>query len=383
MYDKISTSIDNNDYCIGIFVDLSKAFDTLNHQILINKLMFYGVRGLPLKWFKSYLENRQQYVYYNNASSSLMPILCGVPQGSILGPLLFILYINDIINCSKIIHFILFADDTNLFFSGRDYCRLIDTVNMELSKLSKWFMANKLSMNIKKTNFIIFGNKFIPCTPKDLNIDGLILERVKTTKFLGVYLDEKLNWNHHIHHISVKIAKGLGMLNRVKSFLPRNILLMVYSTLIKPFLSYCCILWGGASVTSLNKIHVLQKRALRIITKSPLRAPSNPLFVALNLLHIYDIYKLQVSLFMYNVKHRLLPFSCLRYCVENTLKYHATRSVSYFTLINFRTNIRKRSIAVYGPRLWSLLPVAIQESLNVYSFKKMVTTYFHTNYTHC
>jgi hypothetical protein len=116
---------------------------------------------------------------------------------------------------------------------------------------------------------------------------------------------------------------------------------MVYSTLIQPYLSYCCLLWGGTCVTSLSKRHFLQKRALRFITKSPFCASSNPLFIALNLLHIYDIYKLQVSLFMYNVKHYLLPSSFLCYCVENTVRYDAIQSASHFTRINFRTNIQK------------------------------------------
>ena len=118
MYNKISQSIDEREYSIGIFIDLSKAFDTINHDILFQKLEYYGIRGVALNWFKDYLTNRKQYVSYNNACSSLMDITCGVPQGSILGPLLFIIYVNDIVHCSSILYFILFADDspTNIFY---------------------------------------------------------------------------------------------------------------------------------------------------------------------------------------------------------------------------------------------------------------------------
>ncbi len=150
MYNKLSSAIDNRDFAIGIFIDLSKAFDTINHKILLSKLQYYGIRGVPLLWFDSYLTNRKQYVYYNNVSSSKSDIKCGVPQGSILGPLLFLLYINDIVKSSSILQFIIFADDTNLFFSSKNFIDLARTVNAELVKLSDWFCANKLSLNVKK-----------------------------------------------------------------------------------------------------------------------------------------------------------------------------------------------------------------------------------------
>lgn len=159
MYDKISAASDRNEFSIGIFIDLSKAFDTLDHVILIKKLEYYGLRGVTLKWFQNYLLNRQQYVFLNESSSSLRVINCGVPQGSVLGPLLFILYINDIVNCSNILKFILFADDTNIFHSDTNVFQLMTTINCELLKLSKWFKANKLSLNVKKTNYILFGRK--------------------------------------------------------------------------------------------------------------------------------------------------------------------------------------------------------------------------------
>ena len=193
MYDKISLAIDRNEYCAGIFIDLAKAFDTLDHNILLFKLEYYGIRGITLTWFRSYLECRQQYVTFYHTSSALEYISYGVPQGSILGPLLFILYVNDIVNCSSILNSILFADDTNAFYSNAKFINLISTLNVELSKLSNWFKSNKLSINIKKTNYILFGNKHAPeKTPElTLYIHGNEIERVESTKFLGVYLDKK------------------------------------------------------------------------------------------------------------------------------------------------------------------------------------------------
>ena len=214
MYKKLSSAIDRNEFALGIFLDLSKAFDTLNHKILCHKLEYYGIRGVTLKWFKNYLENRMQFVYLNdyNVSSSLRNVSCGIPQGSILGPLLFIIYINDITTSSSILKSILFADDTNLFNSNQNFQQLIESTNFELNKLSEWFKSNKLSLNVDKTKFIIFGNKHILLNSSQLILDGKILEQVKETKFLGVVLDEKLNWSQHINHISLKISRGLGII---------------------------------------------------------------------------------------------------------------------------------------------------------------------------
>ena len=159
LYDKLSDAIDKGNVTLGLFIDLSKAFDTVSHDILLAKLEFYGVRGVALEWFKSYLSCRSQFVQYNGYSSPSKFIKCGVPQGSILGALLFLLYINDLCDVSKALDFILFADDTNIFYSHKDQNYLMEIVNTELKKSSSWFQANKLSINIKKSNFILFKTK--------------------------------------------------------------------------------------------------------------------------------------------------------------------------------------------------------------------------------
>ena len=156
LYDKISNALDNKRVTLGLFIDLSKAFDTVNHEILLDKLEHYGVRGIALQWFESYLSCRKQFVQYNGYNSSSLDITCGVPQGSILGPLLFLVYINDLCNVSKVLEMILFADDTNIFYSHTDASYLMEVVNLELKKITCWFYTNKLSINVKKSNFIIF-----------------------------------------------------------------------------------------------------------------------------------------------------------------------------------------------------------------------------------
>jgi hypothetical protein len=153
---EIFKAFDENKFTLGVFIDLSKAFDTVDHNILLHKLKNYGIINYNLLWFKSYLTNRKQYISFNDSKTDLATISCGVPQGSILGPLLFLIYINDLNKFSNILNSILFADDTNLFYSNKDINYLFETVNKELAKLSEWFIANKLSINIKKTKYTFF-----------------------------------------------------------------------------------------------------------------------------------------------------------------------------------------------------------------------------------
>ena len=159
LIDTLTNNFDNGETTIGIFLDLSKAFDTVNHSILTNKLYHYGIRGTSNNWFSNYLKNRFQCVHVNDTNSSYSEIHCGVPQGSILGPILFILYINDLSNSSKLSNFILFADDTNIFLKDKDPSTLSRTVNAELIKIQHWFMCNKLSLNVKKSHYMLFNTR--------------------------------------------------------------------------------------------------------------------------------------------------------------------------------------------------------------------------------
>ena len=201
--DEIAEAIDRKQFMIGIFVDLSKAFDTLNHSILLQKLSNYGIRGLANDWFQSYLNSREQYVYFNNVLSNRCKITTGVPQGSILSPLLFLLYINDICGSSRLLRFILYADDTNIFYSGENLDQLCAIVNGELRGVMQWFNTNRLSVNLKKTNFVMFGSpsKIGKLRKCGIFLDNINISRTNTAKFLGVIIDETLSWKNHITSI--------------------------------------------------------------------------------------------------------------------------------------------------------------------------------------
>ena len=216
LMDKLIKSIKNGDHVLGVFLDFSKAFDTEDHSILFNKLHHYGIRGSALDWFRSYLSNRQQFVTYNNVLSGTKVLKCGVPQGSILGPLLFLIYINDLANICKHTMPIFFADDFNLFINGKDASKIELELNEELSNIVSWLKINKLSLNVNKTQFMIFSRKQNQIENIVIRIEGQIIDHVTQTKFLGVIIDEKLTWRNHVNHISTKIAKGIGILIKAR-----------------------------------------------------------------------------------------------------------------------------------------------------------------------
>ena len=243
LVEEIVTANDKNMYTIGVFIDLRKAFDTINHDLVLRKLENFGIRGITNNWLRSYLNNRTQYVALENVSSSLLTVLCGVPQGSVLGPLLFILYINDICNVSKLLKTILFADDTNLFRSSSDLQKLCHDVSKELGKLNIWFKVNKLSLNVAKTNFIVFsGRKRVDNA--ELKIDNTHIDRVYVTKFLGVLIDDRFTWKQHISNIKVKLSKCVAILYKCNKLLETSSLRVLYCSLFLPYLNYCCEVWG-------------------------------------------------------------------------------------------------------------------------------------------
>ena len=219
MLDKLHNALEKGDYAIGIFIDFRKTFDTVDHSILLQKLYHYGIRGLAYDWFCDYLKNRTQLVSYHNIQSNYADISCGVPQGSILGPLLFLIYINDMASVSTHLFSVLFADDTNMFGTDNDLEALIVNVNTELEKIVKWLNANKLSLNIDKTHYMLFRNKgkVVKETCK-VYMNRQEISEVETTKFLGVIIDNRFNWKHHIDNICNKVSKILALFSLLDEY---------------------------------------------------------------------------------------------------------------------------------------------------------------------
>ena len=264
-------NIDNGLINTVLFLDLKKAFDTIDHSILISKMKLYGMLPKTLTWFSDYLSQRTQKTMVNGILSDSKTIKCGIPQGSILGPLLFLLYINDLPNANLVSNVRMYADDTSLTYAASDSDELIQTINRDLANVHDWLNANKLSLNITKTKCMFLGTRQkLDQIPEDPNIciNGTAIKRVKSFKCLGVYVDEFLTWESHIENISKKVAKGLGVFRRLRSFVPKSILITIYNSLIVPHLDYCSSVWGSIGKGLSNKIQKLQNRAARIITHS-------------------------------------------------------------------------------------------------------------------
>ena len=377
--ESIRNAIDKGMYACGVFVDLQKAFDTVDHNILINKLSHYGVRGTVNSLFKSYLSNRFQSVTIHENKSETILIKHGVPQGSVLGPLLFLIYINDFhktIKHSKVIHF---ADDTSLINCNKSLKKINKQVNEDLRLLCEWLRANKISLNTKKTEIIIFRSKKKEIT-KHLNFraSGQKIEPSKIVTYLGVVLDQSLAWNDHFNILLPKLSRATGMLAKIRHYVPYETLCSIYYAIFNSHLTYSSQIWGYVTQELNNKIKSLQNKALKIIHFKKQRDSAGPLYYKSKILRFNDHIKLKNCILAFDHQRKFLPSIFHDFCKPVSVTHnHKTKSeLSKLTISRTNTvtygsySIRSQvandwneNIPSFGPSIFSCSKSTLSKKL--------------------
>lgn len=373
--------IDSGKYTAMIFIDLKKAFDTVDHQILLDKMQFYGITGLAHKWFSSYLDNRKQYCRVNGTTSSIENIDIGVPQGSCLGPLLFLLYINDLPFALKKAKATMYADDTAISYSSDKSEELDLVINEELSYIERWLQGNKLSLNVVKTQAMIIGSK--PKIKKLKNnlstlpsfkVGGEEINLVNETKYLGVMIDNCLTWESHISAVQKKISRAIGLLKYAKNFVQTDTLINLYRSITEPHFSYCCSVWGSCGASKLDVLQKLQNKAARIVTNSPFDASAAPLLQRLGWPSVQKLINKETGSMVYKSLNSLAPqyLSDLFVRLSEVHPRELRNSKTNLAIPMLRTGNGQKSFAYRGASLWNSLDLDTKMAPSINAFKSKI-----------
>jgi hypothetical protein len=368
LVDRLGKSMDAGGIPLSIFIDLSKAFDCLNHAILLDKLAYYGFCESSLRMMKSYLSNRNQYVEASGFSSNLENISIGVPQGSILGPLLFLIYMNDLARATDHFHMINFADDTALVSTLQSSNNLeIQQTETELSKVSSWLEANKMLINVGKTKAMVFHTPRKSVPKPVIKLKGANIEIVDRFPYLGIILDKHLSWHEHVSSAAAKISKTIGVLNRLKHFLPPYTLKVIYDSLINCRIKYGILVWGASSAS--NRIFSLQKRAVRVLSKAKYNAHCDPLFKSLGILKLADDRKLQELKFYFKFKHGQLPLYFQNDFIVTmaTSTNRQTRNANVILYPRFKHEYMRKNLRYSVAKTVNETPPTYREKVNTHS----------------
>ena len=383
MCDEWLENMDNGKLKGVIFLDIKKAFVSINHGILLNKMKKrFGISSIELKWFESYLTNREQQCSINEQLSSKKTITCGVPQGSILGPLLFLLYINDLPECLRSTTPCMYADDTQIFSSSYDANELTIKLNSDLAHVRNWLIENnlKLQMHPSKSKFMFIGSSYNlnnKNTEKPVVVNNIPVSRTDTHKCLGVQVDEKLSWDSHIDMIYKKVSAGIGAMRRIKPFVPVDTLEKVYKSLVQPYFEYCSPPWDNYGKLLKDKLQRFQSLAARVLTGANYDIRSADIIQTLSW-DTLDAKRLRAkSTLMYKILNDdtapNLMNSFVRRNADQT-DYHLRNSATDLTIPKPKRKFLKRTFKYSGAMPWNQLPNEAKLAESIYSFNECIKT---------
>ena len=373
LFDKIFKAKESLKKPAIVFLDVKKAFDSVHHDVLLKKLKHYGVDGFVIKWFDSFLRDRMQFTKVNGAASSILPVITGVPQGSILGPILFSLFINDLgTQCIKSMAF-LFADDSALYFNHvtrGDW----SNIAQEMKLVYEWFRVNKLRFNASKTSLLVF-DKEPSLEVLNIQIPGaqsLSINEIKSQKYLGLVIDSQLSFQDHINYVKTKVAKRIGALYRSKSLLPLKYRKMFVNALMLPQFDYLDIIWYRAGITKLNPIDVLYKKVAKIALDVDIREPTLNVYKNMKWLPLHLRRQLHLSTYMYKIMNDQAPSA---FASKFSYVSGGSRDAENCNLYTPKAKTHK-SFSYLGAKCWNSLPLAVRTTDNIEKFSQILKTSF-------
>lgn len=365
----LSENLDRGNVVIGVFVDLRKAFDVVCHQRLLEKLSCVGFRGVTLNLIKTYLLDRKQYITIDGITSSIQTNNCGVPQGSVLGPLLYSIFVMSLRLSQLKAQYYTFADDTVLLYSGGNLEELGDTVNEDLEQYHRWLLYNNLKINIDKTKYMLFKQKNKTVCNVDIKIDNIAIEKINTVKYLGLVLDEYLSWSGHIEHIKNKIIPLIGAIYRCRFFLSHAAKLKVYNSYFLSVLRYLLPVWGTCNTTNFNKIKILQNKVLKTLFNLDYQTHTETVYTMLDITPISNILRLEQAKLMYKIINKKQKCNT-KIMYSNEFHTHKTRNQNDIYLAPVRTNAALHNPLSEAAQAFNSLPYNLKTEKSFSEFVK-------------